>query len=153
MTEAMIWEHIGTLGEDFWTNLPLYPWARELMELCEAYAPTYICTSPSLDPGSLSGKIKACQRVWGRRFRKFVVTPNKYLMSREEHLLVDDSDKNCHEWGLPFSSYLFPQPWNSAMWGDDDLSTDNVLHKAEIAVRNWYGRVQKREMEQKKEGK
>lgn len=100
----------------FWEDLPVYPWAHELVEALRSFGDVVYCSDPTLDDESATGKIK-----WLKRYgfvrpggRNFVLAAEKWMLSREGTFLVDDSVRNC----LHFSAWgdgvgtTFPQRWN-----------------------------------------
>lgn len=85
---------ISATGEHFWTTLPAYDHAREFYDFCTNLGPTYILSAPTRDPGSLAGKVRWLQNMFGPKFRNYVITMNKELCARETHVLIDDHEVN-----------------------------------------------------------
>jgi len=107
------WGHIN--GEpNFWYNLPMLPWAKELVRKVKERSERYvIMTSPSLDPQCFSQKY-----LWLRDKLKvshfsIIVGGQKELLAGRNRLLIDDRQKTCgkfiEEGG---SAALFPNEQN-----------------------------------------
>lgn len=98
----------------FWENLNSYPWMAQLiLEVEQLGLDWMIATSPSSDPASASGKVEWLQNVFGRRFRRFMIGPQKELMANAETLLIDDGDHNINKFHAAGGEVCtFPQPWN-----------------------------------------
>lgn len=134
ITTEQLWYAIGTNVHTHWPNLKPYPWAKELWELCNKYAPTIILSSPSYDPGCLSGK-----NIWlnehladGEPFRKFLIGPAKEFCAAEEHLLIDDSDAQCEKFKENGGHAItFPQIWNCL-----HHQIDRRMNLVELAIRH-----------------
>lgn len=116
-----LWKRIDAEGFSLWANLEPYDWHRELLQLCQETAPTVICTSPSLKAASLKGKICWLQRMYGMKFRDYLIGPPKHFCARPGAVLIDDFDNNCERFreagGL---SITFPRVWNSHHHVADD---------------------------------
>lgn len=94
VSKAKFFSAIDRAGEDFWAGLPAYPYAAELYNHCAAMAPTYILSSPTLDPSSLAGKVRWLQDRFGRDFRDYILTSKKEMCASETHVLIDDHASN-----------------------------------------------------------
>ena len=100
MSGSDFWDPIAALGSEFWRTLPALPWMMELWSRLtsvarEVGAELHICTSPTLDPGCLKGKLEWLQEAFGQRsFRNFVMTPQKHLLATDRTILIDDSQDN-----------------------------------------------------------
>lgn len=109
LTTSQGWQLIHARGADFWADLDPYPWWRELYSACVDIAPTYLLTSPSLDPSCAHGKTQWIQRHFGSSFRDYLIGGCKHACARPGALLIDDSPSNCKK----FKAYggealLFP---------------------------------------------
>ena len=97
VSKKQFWKEIDRAGHEFWTNLPLLPWAKELWaKLNEEYPESvYFCTSPSNHPDSSYGKAKW---IWKHfKTNKFVLTNHKYLLAKPDTILVDDTPKKLRK--------------------------------------------------------
>lgn len=112
ITQKEFWLTIDSYGEDFWRNLDVYPWARELVNMMPKHD-TYILSSPSRNPVSSSGKVAWVQANFPKLKGKIILTSHKHLLSSPNRILIDDSEHKIN----PFiksggEGILFPQPWN-----------------------------------------
>lgn len=114
MTAADFWRPINHQGRDFWARLQPYPWAAELIEAVAKADPDFhVCTTPSASPESLAGKLDWLHAHFGRRFRRYHMTPSKAALAAPGRLLIDDSDHNVGDFiANGGEAMLFPQPWN-----------------------------------------
>lgn len=112
--ERKVWERIDLEGEDFWTNLPETPWARNLYEGCLNIAPTFFLTCPSHNPISLSGKVKWLQKFTNdKRFNRYLIGRPKFLCANNRNVLIDDSERNVKEMiDYGGKAILFPTRYN-----------------------------------------
>lgn len=109
------WETIDSFGEEFWSEMELYPWAKDMVKRLEKTADTYILSSPSRNPVSSSGKVAWVRKHFPSLRSKIILTKHKHLLSSAGRFLIDDSEHKIN----PFvkaggGGFLFPQPWNSA---------------------------------------
>jgi len=114
VSNAEFWEKINGAGQKFWSEMPEYPWAKTLYEGCKKYGDVYFLTSPSDQPCSPAGKLEWIHRFTGNnKARNFLIGPPKFLCANMDHVLIDDSDKNCNAFAMAGGrTILFPQPWN-----------------------------------------
>ncbi len=99
----------------FWEDLPVYPWAHDLVKMLSEFGEIVYCSDPSSDDEAASGKIK-----WLKRHgflkpdgKNFVLTPCKWLLAGPERVLVDDYGYNTAAFSRQGgAAILFPQPWN-----------------------------------------
>lgn len=111
---AEFWHRIDNAGEDFWTNLEPYPWAKELTNELLALDRVIIATSPSHSPNSYSGKRKWLIRMGFSRLQSMFGS-SKQLMARPGRWLVDDAEHNISAWRDEGGrAVIVPQPWNFA---------------------------------------
>jgi len=111
MTEDQFWGPLQ--GEWFWTGLKPYPWAKALYEACCVVGDVTIATTPSRDPGCLSGKLKWLHEFFGVEFNDYMMGHEKSLMAKEGVLLIDDNDINCERFeDAGGDTILFPRTWN-----------------------------------------
>ncbi|MFT7668384.1 MAG: hypothetical protein ACI8X5_001076 [Planctomycetota bacterium] len=125
ITIKEFWAPITEQGADFWANLSWYPWADELIELCEGLGGFVIATSPSHHPSSAAGKVRCLRDHFGPKFRDYMIGPHKYLMAGSGMVLVDDRDTGIADFRAVGGSALrFPRRWNA----DHALSADPLAH-------------------------
>ena len=93
------WKTIDKLGEEWWAEMPLLPWGKDLFELSVSLVGkknVFFLTSPSNKHFSSSGKILFLQKHF-RGTRQFILTPHKYLLATPDTLLVDDTPKKLNK--------------------------------------------------------
>jgi len=126
--EKKMWKLIDDAGEDFWRNMEILPWAKKLYnELNKRTEDFCFLTSPSLDPISVSGKIKWLRKHFGDNFKDFLIGSNKYLCASPNSLLIDDNEKKCKK----FKEYggkvfLWPNPIRLI---DGDVDIDETFEE------------------------
>lgn len=114
LTEDEFWAPINKAGHNFWASLPLYPWTRSLIDALGEIDEFFVATKCNMSPHSGSGKMVSLQRIFGEGFRNFSITPRKELLAGKNRILIDDSDRNCHQFEeAGGAAILFPQPWNA----------------------------------------
>jgi 5'(3')-deoxyribonucleotidase len=100
---------------DFWLNLKPYPWAHYLYKTCRQYGNVTFATSPSLSADCARQKIEWLRRYgfMGYAENRFMIGPEKWLMSRPGTVLVDDYEVNvCLFADHGGYAIQFPQRWN-----------------------------------------
>lgn len=101
----------------FWEDLPIYPWAHELVDMLKRHGDVVFCTDPSHDDESATGKIRWLKRhgFVGPGGMNYVLTAEKWRLAKPGTILVDDSEENCFEFTRKRGAGItFPQPWNFA---------------------------------------
>ena len=117
ITSLSVWTAVAAMGERFWTQLELLPWARQLVALAEeAVGPenVILVTTPQPDPTSWSGKMKWIRANLPDYITRVYMCKDKSRLARPNVLLVDDGPPNAKDWlaaGAP--AYLWPMPWNT----------------------------------------
>ena len=110
VTEDALWERIETTPR-FWELLHPTPFARILWGACMSLGQeVHVCTSPSYSPHSLAGKLRWLDAFFGAPFRNYIMTPQKHLFAGDGRVLIDDSERNCKNFGK--RAILFPGPFN-----------------------------------------
>ena len=128
LTPQEFWNPISAAGFAFWRDLPPYPWMRDLWIACNDFAPTYVCTTPSLSPSSSAGKHEWIIRHLDTR--RFVMTPCKETLAAPGHVLIDDYPINCEKFAKDGGdAILFRQPWNAG-----GLSAREIIEMLRSAV-------------------
>lgn len=128
-----IWKKVDAQGSDFWRNLEPFPWYDKFYEELKKLAPVVFCTSPSWDAESLNGKKYWLEDRYGRDFRDFIITNQKYHVAKPNSILIDDNEKNYKEFleegGRPL---LFPQPWN--ILGEYSDPSGHILNQVKLII-------------------
>lgn len=131
MTEDEMWEKISHHGHHFWQEMPTYTWFHELVDLVEKNSSEwYILSSPARSSDSLKGKLESLKQMFGERFRRYILTPNKRLLAGQNRILIDDYERHCEEFeNNGGKAILFPRQWNTHHGiADDPMSyTEKIL--------------------------
>lgn len=134
MSTEEFWSRIREYT-DFWYDLELYPWAKELV--ASLGSEVFFLTSPGADPAAATQKINWLIRhgfledVFDDRY---ILTHHKYLLARPEALLIDDSMQQAKEftdWGG--HALVLKQGWNSE-WEDRRDPYDLI---SDLKSMNW----------------
>lgn len=97
-TPEEFWAPINYGREEFWENLDLLPWFKELVEFVEEHSSEWhIVSAPSKCPTSYNGKVRAFKKVFGNDFDRFILTPHKSLFAKSNTILIDDRDENVEK--------------------------------------------------------
>ena len=119
MSTSHFWNVIDNI-DNFWLNLEKFPWTDDLLNYLHKNQLEYtICTSPSLSSKAASEKIEWMRKHINPQFKNFLIGRQKYLMSNPNHLLIDDSERNCAEYVGPH--ILFPSSENRNRHVQDPL--------------------------------
>ena len=129
MTAEDFWGRIHAQS-CFWEDLPVYPWAHELVRALWDFGEVVFCTDPTLDDESATGKVK-----WLKRHgfvepngKNYVLMAEKWRLAADHSYLVDDSHKNCADFARAGNGTLnvFPQRWNT-FWAVDLADPVNAV--------------------------
>lgn len=115
-------EFISRMNVQFWAELPVYPWAHELVELLERVFgdQLVLCTSAGYlgddshyFTNSVQGKEKWIVEHFPQFAKKTIFCYKKEYLASPYHVLLDDSEANIKAFtdrgGI---GILFPQDWN-----------------------------------------
>lgn len=81
----------------FWEELEKTPWCDDLWRTLHKYGvDVHILSSPSKCDTCYTGKVRWLKQKFGRDFDNFHLTPHKEKLARPGAVLIDDSEKNCH---------------------------------------------------------
>lgn len=112
LTAEEFWKPIRAAGQEWWNELPNYPWAGELMELCARYDPNYQIATKPVDAGG-------CYAKWNWRAKyapkqRLHITTDKIELCKPGHVLIDDAEGNITAWNKAGGyGVLFPATYNS----------------------------------------
>jgi 5'(3')-deoxyribonucleotidase len=96
----------------FWLNLLPMPDMQEIIEATEPFD-TCILTSPTFDPQCAAEKISWINAHVPRFKRQYLIGPAKPFCAAPNHILVDDSEKNCLDFEAAGGrAVMVPRPWN-----------------------------------------
>ena len=106
----------------FWENLHFYPGSISFIKKLERLGTVILCTSPAI--GCAGYRQNWIQYNLPDFFKSgnYIITPNKWLLSKPGSILIDDSDDNCDKFYRLGNGYsvIYPQPWNSGRHIDSD---------------------------------
>jgi len=115
ITKADLWRRIDAIGIRFWEKLEPLPWWRDLIDLCESFAPVTILTTPSRHYSSVAGKLLWIQEHLPHYQRSYLMGENKAACGHPRAVLIDDMQKNVDAFAAVGGwSILFPAQWNAA---------------------------------------
>lgn len=101
----------------FWATLPPHPWMEQLIHYVEDHGCTWsVVTLPTEESWySASGKLEWIRRNLGMSFKNYSITAERWRLSQDRTLLVDDYEENCREFEAAGKgrAITFAQPWNS----------------------------------------
>ncbi|MCF8260345.1 MAG: hypothetical protein K9J12_06195 [Melioribacteraceae bacterium] len=110
--EDGFWEKVDTF--EFWSTLEPYPGFDDFYKnLNEIVSNVVYCSKPSRHPISASGKLEWMQIRYGKRFRDYILTPQKHYLAKPNTILIDDKDKNVEDFvNAGGKGIVIPQTWN-----------------------------------------
>ena len=112
LPDPEFWRAANHQDEQFWRQIPEYPWFRQLYDELQALASVVFCSSAGPCPGALSGKLSWLQDRFGAAFQAYVFTSQKAHLAQQGAILVDDYEVYVtafrHAGG---QAVLFPQLW------------------------------------------
>ncbi len=101
----------------FWAKLPEHEWIERLIHFLDEHAWSWsVATMPiKYSPFCAAGKIFWLQHHFGKSFKRYCITPEKWRLSRRGTVLIDDCDENCEKFYRKGGgeSIVFPHVWNS----------------------------------------
>lgn len=95
VSEEQLWEKIHALGDSWWANLPLLPWAYSLYEGLKTIGEVCILTAPSDHPSCAAGKVASIKKHFNTR--DFLIGKPKYMCAGQNAVLIDDRPMNCEK--------------------------------------------------------
>lgn len=113
LTADEFWAPIDKAGPGWWAELPVFPWAGELIHHIKRQGNFVIATACSRHAYSSHGKVVAIQRLFGNSFRDYFITPRKWFLAGPNRVLIDDYEENVDKFVKHGgNAILFPQSWN-----------------------------------------
>ncbi len=118
-------EHTGITPKEFWSPLSYrfwstLPWMPDGRAIYDAVLDIHLLndvaflTTPTLEPGCVTGKIEWVRRHIPTMMMRTIITPAKEMCAHPNALLIDDADHNVDKWrdngGV---AILVPRIWNS----------------------------------------
>lgn len=114
MSQSDWWNAID-LNPNFWLEIEPFPWANQLVDDLKNYCDELvILTAPSQNPNCISQKLIWLKKHLNIPSRNVITGKKKYLLAREDALLVDDSKPNCDSFvDNGGNAVLIPSDWNT----------------------------------------
>ena len=81
--------------EEYWANLELYPWSKDLYRRLSEISDVVFLTSPGPYSYAYGGKLTATKRDFNSD--AIILTRHKYYCADENSILIDDSAKNISQ--------------------------------------------------------
>ena len=117
------WEPLDNFA--FWDSCQLYPGAQDFVNSLGALGDVYFATIPSTSAESTAAKVRWLHRHFPDHTG--MVGKPKWLLAHPEHLLIDDSDKNCDEFAHHGGMvWQYPRRWNR-LHAQDPMDYDTAL--------------------------
>jgi 5'(3')-deoxyribonucleotidase len=115
ITEKTFWRWLHEQDETWWENLPIFPWAHELLAFCKTIAPVTFATAGAKSAASHSGKMKCLVKHFGDEcYRTTMMGQEKEELAKTTSVLIDDADKNIDKFRAAGGMAItFPRPWNA----------------------------------------
>lgn len=117
MTWSDFWANCSS--REFWAELPAYPWAGEVLSICQQFGDVYFLTAVSAVPGSVryldavAGKAGWLARHMGAVApTRMIPLAEKHLLARRDAVLIDDCPANIEQFAIGGWTVGFAQPWN-----------------------------------------
>lgn len=130
------WGRIEAASPEFWINLQVYPYFEEMYTKLQAWGEVFFVTSPAWCAEAAQGKIIWLQNRFGKPFRNYVITNQKYLLARDDTILIDDFDRNCEAFNAAEGrAVLFPRPWNTGPVLNESEGYAWAMERVEAAVQ------------------
>lgn len=114
VSENEFWKIVNEAGHNFWANLEPYSWYIDLFNMCQISGIKFsICSTPSYDPFSCSGKLEWLQKHFGKSFRNYSFVCHKHLFAEPHTLLIDDRYTVTNKFSEAGGNvFLIPQFYN-----------------------------------------
>jgi len=140
VSDEEMWSLITEEGEDFWANLELFPWSKELVRRMEKLGDVFFLTSPGSCIHSPSGKMEWIKEHFGIEYmKKTIITKHKYMCAAPNRVLIDD-EKNKVQKFREFGGHAFIWP-DCLCLLDGDKDVNGVTDKLEKIVRSLSRRM------------
>lgn len=89
------------LDYDFWSNLELYPWSKNLIKLVEKYDADFrFLTACVREESCYSGKYANIKKLLGGKYANKIIMccEDKSFAAGPNKILIDDKNDNCDLW-------------------------------------------------------
>ena len=156
ISEDDFWRKMIGLGTHWWSDLPEFPWSKQLVETCEKVVGpenVYILTSPGRTcVTTATGKLYWLQNHFPQFLRegRVVIGSQKWLLAAPDRLLIDDTPQKCQDFMSAGGwSILVPGQVNNprTLIGPDgqdypvNLTVDEIIETLRMVVPRSLPRV------------
>lgn len=125
-------QKIERAGDGFWSEMPLTPWAHDLIALCAEYGQVVLVTSGEC-PSAYHG---VCELVEREFDIPLFTGEHKWALAQSDAVLIDDKESNIESFDDNGGhGILFPAPWNK------ETKNINLEWLLNAAVVNAKGRA------------
>lgn len=90
-----MWRAIDNAGAKFWADVEPFAHARQLLQVCNEFAPTTLLTSPSKHPSSYAGKAEWIAKHFPGQ--SHLIGSCKERCASPTALLIDDRAESCEK--------------------------------------------------------
>lgn len=137
-THEGMWAKIIEAGPDWWADLHIYPWGLDLIEGLTELGELKILSSPAEVSKAryvVGGKCEWLERIFGKNFKNFHLTPIKEDCADCFSILIDDHRENCRRFVQAGGhALLFDQPWSRSIDGNRGYDCRGVLDEVQNFV-------------------
>lgn len=125
---------------EFWRDLPVLPWAYELVDLISSINDHWMfCSHPTNNPESWSGKAEWIQIHFPKYYDRLILTRDKSQIASHKHCLIDDYKVNNdafqkrggHVIPFPFARCRGLYNWTPAQLADPVGYIEKEIRKVE----------------------
>jgi len=135
VTDEDMWKKISDAGTDFWANLELFPWSKELIKRMEKLGDVFFLTSPGSCITSASGKMKWIRKHFGNEYvEKIIMTKHKYMCAAPNRILIDDVKEKVEKF-REFGGHALVWP-DFLYFLDGEKDVNRVMDKLEKKIRS-----------------
>jgi hypothetical protein len=122
-------------GLDFWTSMPTFPWAHDLVNLVNnSGLPWIFLTKVPLDDEGFTGKAKWVTKHFPKYTdRLWPVRGDKHFVAMPGFLLIDDKWKNIDPWNKASGVGFYWQEIQSNM----TVEANVYLHEIDYIIKNY----------------
>jgi len=119
VSEDQVMTAVRDAGHQFWAELPICPWAYQLIGTIEQAGVPYTLLTTPAGGESAMGKFQWLLRHMPHMEKRVVLARDKWHLAGPGRLLVDDSPRNVGAWGSPpdgrpgGQAMLWPAPHNA----------------------------------------
>jgi len=137
---SRFWKTIAKC-DNFWLDLPIFPWARSLVKMAEHYTDDIlICSKSPSDANCYSQKRKWLDKHKFGKYEHFIGNGNKGWLARRDRVLIDDYINNTRDFiSMGGVAVLFPMDYSLKYLDLKEEIEDKVAYTEKVlkvALRN-----------------